>query len=534
MKTIQSCLLLAGFCAGLALRAAEPAAAPPTNNPPASPTAPNAGAVASQSGPVTTAAPMPATNNVALTAGTSRLPATASAALSDTNHLRLNFRGAPLDLVLDYLSDAAGFIINKQTEVRGTVDVWSKDPVTKDEAVELLNSVLKKNGYAVTRNDRILTIVNLDSAKTSDLPVLVVGETNTIQKSDEMITSIIPVSYANVKQLVENLKPLLPLSAELSANESANSLILVSTKTDVARMLKIIKGLDTSIASVSSIRVFPLSNATAKDLANEITQLFNPQQSAQPTPGMGPRAFFQMMRGGGQPNAGATSNGAVTAKVTAVADDTSNSVIVSAPENLMATISDMIAQLDQPINDLTEIRVFRLRNADPTELANQFTQLFPNDNTSNANQNRGFRFFGGPFAAMSQANQQSERQKKLSQVSAVPDPRTGSLIVTASKTLMPQIEAMIAALDGSPGKKEVVSSFELQNADPQDVFMTLQTLFNRNTTMRNNTLNQNTMLGQNNPLTQRQIQSATTASGVGGSPTAMGQGGAMGRTGGLP
>src|SRR5579859_265621 len=45
-----------------------------------------------------------------------------------TNGLRMNFRGAPLNMVLDYLSDAAGFIINKTTDVRGTVEVWSKQP----------------------------------------------------------------------------------------------------------------------------------------------------------------------------------------------------------------------------------------------------------------------------------------------------------------------------------------------------------------------------------------------------------------------
>ncbi len=43
--------------------------------------------------------------------------------------------------------------------------------LTKDEAVEVLNSALKKNGYAVIRNGRILTIVAQDTAKTSDLPV---------------------------------------------------------------------------------------------------------------------------------------------------------------------------------------------------------------------------------------------------------------------------------------------------------------------------------------------------------------------------
>ena len=55
--------------------------------------------------------------------------------------LRLNFRGAPIELVLNYLSDAAGFIIQLNTPVRGTVDVWSKQPVTQEEAVNLRRCV---------------------------------------------------------------------------------------------------------------------------------------------------------------------------------------------------------------------------------------------------------------------------------------------------------------------------------------------------------------------------------------------------------
>src|ERR1035437_7765272 len=51
-----------------------------------------------------------------------------------TNGVRLNFRGASLSQVLDSLSEAAGFIINNETEVRGTVEMWSKGPVTGDEA----------------------------------------------------------------------------------------------------------------------------------------------------------------------------------------------------------------------------------------------------------------------------------------------------------------------------------------------------------------------------------------------------------------
>ena len=55
---------------------------------------------------------------------------------SDRN-LRLNFRGVSLDMVLNYLSEAAGFIIILETEPKGKVDVWSNQPLNQEEAIDL-------------------------------------------------------------------------------------------------------------------------------------------------------------------------------------------------------------------------------------------------------------------------------------------------------------------------------------------------------------------------------------------------------------
>src|SRR5690348_12119214 len=204
--------------------------------------------------------------------------------------LLLNFHGASLNLVLDYLSDAAGFVINKQTEIRGSVEVWSKQPVTKAEAIELLSSVLKQNGYALTRNGRILTIVGSDNVKTADTEIVVSADPAQVNKSDEVQTQIIPVRYATAAQLVQNLQILLPTTASLSASESANTLILVATKTDIRRMLQIIRAMDNSMATVSSIKVRLLRYADAKETANLITQLFT-QQAGNQTSAGGPGNF---------------------------------------------------------------------------------------------------------------------------------------------------------------------------------------------------------------------------------------------------
>ena len=78
----------------------------------------------------------------------------------EPNQLRLNFRNAPLDSVLNYLSDAAGFTIVNQTgrALSGKVSVWSNQPVTKDEAIDLLGEALDQNSYAFVLSGRTLTI----------------------------------------------------------------------------------------------------------------------------------------------------------------------------------------------------------------------------------------------------------------------------------------------------------------------------------------------------------------------------------------
>jgi general secretion pathway protein D len=460
-----------------------------------------------------------------------------------TNQLSLNFRGAPLDLVLDYLSEAAGFVINKQTDVHGTIDIWSKEPVTRQEAVELLNAALKKNGSAVVRQGRLLTVLAADAAKTADLEVVSGSQPEAVERSAELVTQVIPVRHANATQLVNNLQPLLPLSATLTANESANSLILIASKTDVRRMLRIISALDGSISGVSAVAVIPLKHADAKALASAVQQIFPSSNSGQrsgnsfPTP-FGPPGFNSPF---GNPDQAANQSGnnVTTAKVAAVADEPSNSLIVTAPPSFLATITNMVAQIDQPVMDMTELRLFQLKHADPGDLADQIGQVFPDTANTSSGAQGGFRFggpggfpggqFGGPPGSDQAQSSPSDRQKKQGRVIAVADPRTSSLLVSAAANLMPQIVRMVEQLDSDPSRKESVHVFDLRNADPTAINQALQDLFARNTAQRNNN-NQNGLLGNNNPLTTRQTQQQNQTQAPGGNFGAGGLGGAPGGT----
>jgi type II secretory pathway component GspD/PulD (secretin) len=440
--------------------------------------------------------------------------------------LRMNFRGVPLEMVLDYLSDAAGFIIVMETEVKGRVDAWSNAPLGKQDAVDLLNTVLAKNGYAAIRNGRTLRIISREDARTKDIPVQSGNDPDEISRSEEMVTQVIPVRHANAAQLIQNLQPLLPAYARdsFSANESGNSLLLTATKTDVRRIVEIVKALDDSISATAGLKVFALKFADAKALATAIKELFTPQQ--QQGQGGG-RGGFNQIFGGGGPFGGQGGGGrgnrntaaAASVKVNAVADEESNSLIVSAPEDVMPSIERLVAELDVASTDVTELRVFRLFNADPLEMADLFIELFPDETTTRNSQNQGgFQFGGfrgGPFGGGNNRNNQaaaSERMKKKGRVSAVADQRTSSLIVSAASELMPQIEEMIKQLD-VPAKKQKVFVYSLENADVQQVEQILRDMFDRSGTSANrNSQNQNNALQNRSQMNQ---QGSTTSGGVG-------------------
>lgn len=426
---------------------------------------------------------------------------------SEERNLRLNFRGAPLDLVLDYLSEAAGFIIILETEVRGKIDVWSNQPVSQVEAIELLNQVLAKNGYAALQEGRTLTIITKDEAKKRDTPVRTGSDPAGIPRSEQVVTQIIPVKFVNATQLSRDLQPLFPTSATIASNEGGNAIVITDTQSNIRRVAEIIKALDTAISSVSAVRVFALQYADATSLATVVRDLFqaqnartsgNQQQIQRGFRGGGPGGFQGGPFGGGGGAPGGQSSGSGAARVStpsvvAVADERSNALVVSAPEDQMPVIEDLVKQVDVNVDDITELRVFALQHADAQEMADLLTELFPDTTRSNQSGNRGQFRFGGPggFAAAMRGNTgTSARQQQQTKVSAVADMRTRSVVVSASRDLMPEIAQIVAQLDSDPARKQKVHVFSVENTDPAQVEEILRGLFEtQNTRNRTSTAN---------------------------------------------
>ena len=87
--------------------------------------------------------------------------------------LQLQFRQASLDSVLNYLRDAAGFIIHVKPNVPVTppVDLWHEEPLQPAQAVNLLREDLTRKGCAIIQRGRWLSVIRSQDLKKSWIPL---------------------------------------------------------------------------------------------------------------------------------------------------------------------------------------------------------------------------------------------------------------------------------------------------------------------------------------------------------------------------
>jgi type II secretory pathway component GspD/PulD (secretin) len=359
------------------------------------------------------------------------------------DELRLNFRNAPLEMVLNYLSDAAGFIIVMDTQVRGNVSVISSHPMNRNEAVDLLNAVLNKNGYAAIRDGRTLTILDKNEAKTRNIPVKTSNDPGSIPNNAEIVTQIIPIRFVEARQLVTDLSSFVSPQATIVANEAGNSIVVTDTQSNIRHLTEIIRAIDNSAEGETEIRVFHLTHASPTDVASELSQIF-------PTSGTSSgqvQSPFRLGGGGGGPGGGGPGG--------------------------------------------------------------FFQRMMAASATSGT------------------SGSQNTRIQKQTQVVAVADQRTSSVIVTASKDLMQEIAGMMEQLDVASDRDQGVYVFQMKNGDPQQALQVLQNMFQSSSTSRSGTSSSS----QNSALQQRAVNgtttmgTTTTTTGIGGTSTSGGGGG---------
>lgn len=369
---------------------------------------------------------------------------------SASEGILLNFSEASLDAVLDFLSEVAGFVVIKDVAVEGRVSVISRQPLSPDEAVSLLNAVLKERGYAAVRTGRTLKVVPLSEAKQANVPVRAGNDPSVIEATDRIVTQVIPLRFVDAVKLKDDLASLIPAYADLSANASSNALILTDTEANIRRIVEIVQSLDTHLSAVTDVRVFQLEYASATNAARLVNEVFREETTTQQRT-MGPMEAFRRFRTPESEAASTTEEGRRSQQVIASADDRTNTVVVSGPPDVLRVVETVMLELDS--NPAAEQAVFtyRLNNATAANLETVLNDLFAERATTSGQTAAAATARGRQRPQASDQRSSSTAGQVTTdlagQVYVVADEDTNSLLVMTASKNFDRVREIIAELD---------------------------------------------------------------------------------------
>jgi general secretion pathway protein D len=342
-----------------------------------------------------------------------------------------NFKDADITQIIEAVSMATGknFIVDPR--VRAQVTMLSSTPMTPDQFYQAFLAILQVHGFVAVPAGNIVKIVpdaNMRQYAANDLP------DHVSSTSDEMVTQVLAVQNISAAQLVPVLRPLMPQNAQLSAVTGANILILSDRASNVNRMMRIIARIDQ--VGNSDIDVIPLQSATAADTARVLTTLL-------------------------------AQTGEAASGVKIVADDRSNSILVSGDATLRLRIRTLVTHLDTPIDTGTTTQVRYLRYSDAEDLAGRLKEQLSGSGASgsastmnkllernNANyqptpnaQGNTTRPGGTDNAANPSAGGSATLSLAGGTATIWADKATNSLVITAGQRTLRAVNAVIDKLD---------------------------------------------------------------------------------------
>ncbi len=318
--------------------------------------------------------------------------------------ISMDFVNVDIGVVIKYISELTGknFIIDEK--VSGKVTIISPKKVTINEAYMVFESILETYGYITVPAGKVIKIVPIAEGRQKPSEVKIGGKPSR-ELRDRLVTQLIPLRYIAAQNLVSILRPLIPTTSYVAAYAPTNTIILVDIDSNRGRILSIIKQLDRESIE-STITVFHLKYASARDLAQKIDSILNPAKTGRR----------------GAAKSGTRSN--------TIADERMNALIVVGNELYLNKVTSLVRQLDvEAPPGRQEINVVYLKHAEAEELAKVLNQLAAavKQRTAAAKTGRG-----------------SASKEKI-QVTA--DKATNSLLITASPEDFITMETVIAKLD---------------------------------------------------------------------------------------
>lgn len=277
--------------------------------------------------------------------------------LEAQNEWTINLRNTDLREFITQVSEISGRSFVVDPRIKGNVTVISSTPMDKKSVYELFLSVLRVHGFAAVPAGSTTKIVQQVLAKQSGNPF-------DFEKvnSEEIITRVVSVTHAPAQELVKILRPLIPQHGHVAGLEVPNVLLISDYASNINRLENIVRKID--VVDKKFIEIIDLKEAWVDDMIVLLQQL----------------APDEIGEGAKGPN-----------KVTVVASERTNSLVVKGEEDTVQRVSKLVRTLDVPANRAGTVQVVRLAHSDAGKMADLLSNLVSNgvdDKATNSQQVR--------------------------------------------------------------------------------------------------------------------------------------------------
>jgi general secretion pathway protein D len=293
---------------------------------------------------------------------------------SPNTKVTFNLEDADLPDLVRLISQITGrrFILpSKGRSIKATV--YAPTKVTAAEAYQAFLSILELNGMALVPSGRYLKIVESGRVEGRAIPLFT--EDEAVPGGDRFLTHLHRVSNISAEDAATLLERFKSGDGSITGYAPTNMLIITDTGTNIQRMMRILGVIDVARTG-EQMWVEPVHHADASELAQRLTEIFEPAASG--TKSAGKAAAAPKGKTAAAAPAGATTVGARNgeSRLTKIlADERTNSLIILATERMYLRILEMLKFLDVSIEGEGRIHVHHLQHSDAEEMASTIQTL---------------------------------------------------------------------------------------------------------------------------------------------------------------
>lgn len=334
--------------------------------------------------------------------------------------------------------------------INGNVTVIANKTLSRDEIYELFLAVMKVNGIVAIERGLSVELLPDTVAKQAGVDVDLRGNTT----GNRMATRIIYLTNTSATDVLNVIRPMMPQYANAAVVPNVNALVLSDRADSLNEMAKLIKDLDSNMND--KLTVIPLRHVDANRMMALLSSL------------TGTSTTTSTSSQNGQPEGVSASGGSL---INIIADPISDRLLVKGSVEMTAKVQRMVEELDTlPSQRLSGLRVFRLKYASATHIANMLrgllsnqsinsagdqttleaTSMFgsSNNNSSNSSSSNNTSATGSPINTSSTNTTSSNNSGYQGRpFSIIADQTQNSVVVNANPELMVEIENTINQLD---------------------------------------------------------------------------------------